>query len=80
MTAVFFVLWLLTLLALAIAVGGWSDEHDRTERLEAELARRSDPARQLALIRELGETGRREVRRLAGEVHEALGATWGGGR
>jgi hypothetical protein len=48
--------------------------HAQRERgwLQEELARQTDPDRQLMLIHELGEAGRREVRRLASEAQEAM--------
>lgn len=46
-------------------------------RLRDELAQHSDPAHQLALMRELGEAGRREVRRLADEAQQAMLAAGG---
>lgn len=41
-------------------------------RLQGELARISGPAYQLALIHDLGEAGRREVRRLAQEAQQEM--------
>lgn len=67
--------------ALLIVVATlYADANAKRERLAEQLARQSDPARQIAMMRQLGEAGRREVQRLALEARQALGATYGGQR
>jgi glucose uptake protein GlcU len=59
-------------LLLVICVGVCTSVVEERNRLRDELAQHSDPAHQLALVQELGEAGRREVRRLADEAQHAM--------
>ncbi len=61
---------LLLLLVLFIAL--FSHAHLERGRLQEALAQQIDPVHQLTLIHDLGEAGRREVRRLAQETHHEL--------
>ena len=62
---------------LVICIGVCASVAEERNRLRDELAQHSDPAYQLALVRDLGEAGRREVRRLADEAQQAMLATGG---
>ncbi len=64
-------------LLLVICIGVCVTTVQERDRLRHELAQHSDPAHQLALVRELGEAGRREVRRLADEAQQAMLAAGG---
>lgn len=68
------VVLLLLFIICAVVCASVREERDR---LRDELAHQSDPAHQLALVRELGEAGRREVRRLGKEAQKAMLATGG---
>lgn len=59
-------------LLLVICFGFCVSIAEERNRLRDELAQHSDPAHQLALVQELGEAGRREVRRLAKEAQQAM--------
>lgn len=75
-TTLFVVVGVLALL-LVLFVALFAHAHRERRRLRAELARQSDPAHRLALIHEVGEAGRREVRRLATEAQQAMLAAGG---
>lgn len=64
-------------LLLIICAGVCASVVEERNRLRDELAQHSDPVHQLALVQELGEAGRREVRRLAQEAQHAMLAAGG---
>lgn len=64
-------------LLLVICAGVCVTTAQERDRLREEVAQHSDPAYQLAVIQELGEVGRREVRRLAEEAKHAMLAAGG---
>jgi hypothetical protein len=75
----FLVIVTVVLGVLLIICAGYSiAANQERNRLREKLAQQSDPAYQLALIRDLGEAGRREVRRLADEAQHAM--LFAGGR
>ncbi len=80
LASLFFVLFVAAGLCSLLFVALYAAERRKRVRLEGELAAVAGPERQLAVIHELGEAGRREVRRLAQELRAALLAEQGGGR
>lgn len=64
-------------LLLIVCAGVCAAAVQERDRLRDELAQHSDPAYQLALVRRLGEAGRREVQRLADEAQHAMLAAGG---
>lgn len=65
------------LLLFVICAGVCVTTARERDLLREEVAQHSDPAYQLAVIQELGEVGRREVRRLAEEAQHAMLAAGG---
>ena len=70
-TTLFIVIGVLALL-LVLFIALFFVSHQERGRLKEELAQQADPAHQLARIHDLGEAGRREVRRLAQEAHHEM--------
>lgn len=62
------VLVILLIIATAVAI----DAIHARDRAQEALAQQDDPTYQLALIRQLGEAGRHEVRRLANEAQQVM--------
>lgn len=74
--ALFVVIGVLAALLIVMAAV-YAEAHRERNRLKKEVEQHSDPEYQLALIRQLGEAGRREVRRLAIEAQQAMVMTGG---
>jgi hypothetical protein len=62
------VLVILLIVATAVAI----DAIQARDRVQEALAQQNDPTYHLALIRQLGEAGRHEVRRLAHEAQHVM--------